>query len=98
CVAFEGRILVIGFAGGTIQTPGLNHALIKNYSILGLHWGLYAVKNPALIGQCHAELTRMAADGKVKPLVSERLGLDAVADGVQRLADCKTVGRLVFLP
>ncbi|MEO7071057.1 MAG: NADPH:quinone oxidoreductase family protein [Nostocoides sp.] len=98
CVAFEGRILVIGFAGGTIQAPGLNHALIKNYSILGLHWGLYAVKNPALIGQCHAELTRMAADGKVKPLVSERLGLDAVPDGVQRLADGKTVGRLVFLP
>jgi len=98
CVAFEGRILVIGFAGGTIQTPGLNHALIKNYSIVGLHWGLYAVKNPALIGQCHAELTLLAAEGKVKPLVSERLGLDAVPDGVQRVADGKTVGRLVFLP
>ena len=98
CVAFEGRILVIGFAGGTIQAPGLNHALIKNYSIVGLHWGLYAVKNPALIGQCHAELTTLAAEGKVKPLVSERLGLDAVPDGVQRLADGRTVGRLVFLP
>ncbi len=98
CVAFEGRILVIGFAGGTIQAPPLNHALIKNYSIVGLHWGLYAVQNPALIAQCHAELTALAAEGTVKPLVSERLGLDAVADGVQRLADGRTVGRLVFLP
>ncbi|MGH3168353.1 MAG: NADPH:quinone oxidoreductase family protein, partial [Trebonia sp.] len=41
CVAFEGRILVIGFAGGEIQSAALNHALIKNYSIVGLHWGLY---------------------------------------------------------
>ena len=41
CVAFEGRIVVVGFAGGTIPAPALNHALVKNYSILGLHWGLY---------------------------------------------------------
>src|SRR5690606_9587959 len=43
CIAFEGRILVIGFASGTIPTPGLNHALVKNYSLLGLHWGLYKI-------------------------------------------------------
>ncbi len=98
CIAFEGRILVIGFAGGRIENPGLNHALIKNYSIVGLHWGLYAVKNPALIAVCHRELTALAAEGKVKPLVSERLGLADVADGVQRLADGSTVGRLVFVP
>src|SRR5689334_23896788 len=37
-VAFEGRILIIGFAGGQIQSAALNHALVKNYSIVGLHW------------------------------------------------------------
>lgn len=98
CIAFEGRILVIGFAGGRIQAPGLNHALIKNYSIVGLHWGLYAVRNPALIGECHRALTALAGEGSVRPLVSERLGLAEVADGVQRVADGSTVGRLVFLP
>ena len=41
CIAFEGRILVVGFAGGEIQSAALNHALVKNYSIVGLHWGLY---------------------------------------------------------
>ena len=40
CIAFEGRILIVGFAGGDIQSAALNHALIKNYSIVGLHWGL----------------------------------------------------------
>jgi NADPH2:quinone reductase len=97
CIAFEGRILVVGFAGGQVQSAALNHALVKNYSIVGLHWGLYATKNPALVRVCHDELSKLAADGVVKPLVSERLPLDAVADGLQRLADGTTVGRVTFV-
>jgi NADPH2:quinone reductase len=38
CIAFEGRILVVGFASGEIQSAALNHALVKNYAIVGLHW------------------------------------------------------------
>ncbi|MFV0463042.1 MAG: NADPH:quinone oxidoreductase family protein [Nostocoides sp.] len=98
CIAFEGRILLIGFAGGRIQAPALNHALIKNYSIVGVHWGLYAVKNPELVRTCHEDLVRLAAQGKIRPFISERLPLERVGEGVQRLADGKTVGRLVFLP
>ena len=97
CVAFEGRILVVGFAGGQIQTAALNHALVKNYSIVGLHWGLYTTKDPALVRVCHDELSELVAQGVAKPLVSERLGLDGVADGLQRLADGATVGRVVYV-
>src|SRR5664280_2113016 len=97
CVAFEGRILVVGFAGGQIQSAALNHALVKNYSIVGLHWGLYTKKDPALVRVCHDELCTFVADGLVKPLVSERLALDEVADGLQRLADGTTVGRVVYV-
>jgi NADPH2:quinone reductase len=96
CVAFEGRILVVGFASGEIPSPGLNHALVKNYSIVGLHWGLYNEKDPVAIRQCHEELTALAEQGLVRPLVGERLGMDDVAAGVQRLAEGRTVGRLVF--
>ncbi|KIH97716.1 alcohol dehydrogenase [Streptomonospora alba] len=98
CIAFEGRIVVIGFASGTIPTPGLNHALIKNYSILGLHWGLYRQRAPETIPEAHERLTELAGRGLVKPLVSERLGASELAEGVQRLADGDTVGRLVFTP
>ncbi|WP_328527328.1 NADPH:quinone oxidoreductase family protein [Nocardioides sp. NBC_00368] len=97
CIAFEGRILIIGFAGGRIQEAALNHSLIKNYSIVGLHWGLYNMLAPELVKECHAELTRMADEGSIKPLVSEELSLDEVADGVQRLADGTTVGRVVYV-
>ncbi|BDD82972.1 oxidoreductase [Tsukamurella pulmonis] len=96
CIAFEGRILIIGFAGGTIQEAPLNHALIKNYSIVGLHWGLYNALDPAAVQQCHTELTALADKGLVNPLVSERLSFDQVPDGLQRLADGTTVGRVVF--
>ncbi|MEU7606301.1 zinc-binding dehydrogenase, partial [Streptomyces sp. NPDC041003] len=89
----------IGYlASGTIPAPALNHALVKNYAILGLHWGLYATKDPAAILACHTELTRLAAEGAVKPLVSERVPLAAAADAVQRLADGTTTGRLVVVP
>ena len=95
CVAFEGRILVVGFAGGDIQSAALNHALVKNYSIVGLHWGLYNRFNPQAVAECHRDLTRLVAEGGVRPLVSERLALADVAAGVQRLADGVTVGRVV---
>ncbi|MEU3251150.1 NADPH:quinone oxidoreductase family protein [Streptomyces sp. NPDC006997] len=97
-VAFEGRIVVIGFASGTIPSPGLNHALVKNYSILGLHWGLYNTKNPKLVEECHEQLTELAARGAVKPLVSERVPLAGAADAVQRVADGVTTGRIAVLP
>ncbi|CAL9587585.1 Quinone oxidoreductase 1 [Streptomyces sp. enrichment culture] len=97
-VAFEGRIVVVGFAGGTIPSPALNHALVKNYSILGLHWGLYNTKNPKLVRHCHEQLTELAARGAISPLVSERVPLSEAAAAVQRVADGVTTGRVVVVP
>ncbi|MFJ8185400.1 NADPH:quinone oxidoreductase family protein [Streptomyces sp. NPDC096105] len=97
-VAFEGRIVIVGFASGTIPSPGLNHALIKNYAILGLHWGLYNTKDPKLVRECHEQLTDLAARGAIKPLVSERVPLAGAADAVQRVADGVTTGRVTVLP
>ncbi|OIK06723.1 NADPH:quinone oxidoreductase family protein [Streptomyces monashensis] len=96
-VAFEGRIVVVGFASGGIPSPALNHALVKNYSILGLHWGLYATKNPGLIGHCHKELTALAARGAIKPLVSERVPLSGAATAVQKVADGRSIGRIAVV-
>ncbi|MEV1050219.1 NADPH:quinone oxidoreductase family protein [Streptomyces sp. NPDC049887] len=98
CVAFEGRILVVGFASGGIPSPALNHALVKNYSIVGLHWGLYNRKDPRAVLRCHETLTDLAAGGLIKPLVSDRVALKDAADAVQRVADGTTTGRLVVLP
>lgn len=96
CVAFEGTILVIGFAGGRISQATLNHALLKNYSIVGVHWGLYKHKNLQSVLDCHATLARMADQNEIRPLISERLPFTDLADGVARLGDGTTVGRVVF--
>jgi len=72
--------------------------LIKNYSVVGLHWGLYQAKDPQSIRDCHVQLSKLVADGQIRPLIGERLGLTEVAGGLQRLADGSTVGRLVFTP
>ena len=96
CVAFEGRIVVVGFASGTVPQPALGHALVKNYAILGLHWGLYAQLDPARVRAAHHELVRLAAEGAIKPVVGERVDFDALPAGAQRLADGVTVGRVVW--
>ncbi|MFF0790488.1 NADPH:quinone oxidoreductase family protein [Streptomyces spiralis] len=97
-VAFEGRIVVVGFASGSIPSPALNHALVKNYSILGLHWGLYNTKNPKLVQHCHEQLTELAARGAIRPLVSERVPLGEASAAVQRVADGLTTGRVAVVP
>ena len=97
CIAFEGRILLVGFAGGEIQSAALNHALVKNYSIVGLHVGLYRRADPAAVIEAHDELSRLVEQGLLRPLVSERLDLEQLADGLQRLADGSTTGRVVYV-
>lgn len=98
CVAFEGRILVIGFTSGRIPQAAANHVLVKNYGVVGVHWGLYRTHAPELITTCHQELTRLVAAGTVRPFVSERLPFAAAADGIARLAAGRTMGRLVVQP
>jgi NADPH:quinone reductase len=98
CLAFEGRLLVIGFAGGTVPAPPLNHALIKNYSIVGVHWGLYKQYDLPEIGRIHAELTRMADSGAIRPVIGGRLRLHEAAEGLTRLAAGDSIGRLVVVP
>src|SRR6202012_648777 len=69
CIAFEGRIVVVGFASGDIPLAPLKHALVKNYSILGLHWGLYEQRDPALVADCQAEPSRLPRAGPLQSLV-----------------------------
>jgi len=96
CIAFGGRILVIGFASGQIPSAALNHVLVKNYSVIGLHWGLYRERDPEAIAKAQTELTPLLDGGALRPLIGEQLPMSEVPAGVQRLADGLTVGRVVF--
>jgi NADPH:quinone reductase len=98
CIAFEGRLVVVGFTSGTIPQAPVNHALVKNYSIVGLHWGLYRKHDPALFGQVHEELCALFADGKIAPLIGQTLPLTELPQAMAAIADRSTVGKVVLKP
>ena len=98
CVAFEGRILVVGFASGDIPAAALNHALVKNYDILGLQARTYRFVENDAIREHYAALLRLTETGVIKTMVTERLSLADVPDGLRRLGAGTTTGRIVFIP
>ena len=98
CVAFEGRIVVVGFTSGRIPEAPANHVLVKNYSVVGLHWGLYAQHDPSIFGLVHEELTRLYDQGQIDPLVSQVLPLEEAPTALGALAARRTVGKVVLKP
>jgi len=96
CVAFEGRIVLIGFTSGKFSNFASNHILIKNYSVIGLHWGSYRDRNPAKIQQTWKELFALYEGGKLKPVIGGRFPMESVADAMELLASRKAVGKIVM--
>jgi NADPH2:quinone reductase len=72
-----------------------NHALIKNYGVLGLHWAAYQNAAPELVREAQAEIDRLVRTDAVRPLVSEQVELADVPEALQRLASGRTTGRVV---
>jgi NADPH2:quinone reductase len=98
CVAFEGRIVVVGFASGRISDAPTNHALIKNYSIVGLHWGLYRKLMPGLVVSTHEELVRLYEAGSIDPLVYRVVPFEEVPRALELLAGRGTWGKVLTRP
>ena len=97
-IAWEGRILIIGFTSGRIAEAKTNHVLIKNYSVVGVHWGNYALHEPALNDAIHLELCDLFAKGLIEPLVSEVLALAEAPAALMRIAARGSVGKIVIHP
>lgn len=96
-VAFEGRIVIVGFTSGTIPAPALNHALVKNYSIVGLHWGLYLQRNPDVVREAHERLSQWAGQGIITPVVSQQVPFEDAPSALTRVAAGESTGRIVVL-
>ena len=94
CMAWDGRLLVIGFVGG-IPSVQTNHALLKNYSIVGVHWGASVARRPASLGEQMGALLELAATGAVDPPLYPPYRFEDAAQALQDLADRKTYGKVV---
>ncbi|WP_206885113.1 MULTISPECIES: zinc-binding dehydrogenase [Alicyclobacillus] len=95
CIAFEGRLLVIGFASGRIPQAPMNHALVKNYSLVGVHWGLFHRLYPDAVREMHEELIRLYEAGRIRPLVRHVYPFEDVIPAMDALGGRQTVGKVI---
>ena len=98
CIAFNGRLLVIGFASGHIPSARMNRVLLKNISLVGLHWGLYFEKDPEVIQRAQQAIFDLHAEGKISPVISATYPLSAAAAALDALGSRKTTGKVVLIP
>jgi NADPH2:quinone reductase len=97
-IAFEGRILIVGFAGGRIADAPTNHVLVKNYDVVGVHWGLYRKFAPERIAAWHADIDRLWQAGRIAPLVGAELPLTQAVEALRRIATRGSVGKVILVP
>ena len=96
CVSWEGRILVIGFAAGRIPQLPVNLALVKNMSVVGVFWGAYAQRDPAILIGSLQKLMGWYAQGKLNPLVSQTYPLAETATAMNDMLQRRSTGKLVI--
>ena len=95
CMGWDGRLLIIGFAGGTIPDSPMNHALLKNYSIVGVHWGASIQRDPSSLGRQLDELTQLADAGRISPAMYPPFAFEDAKQAFDDLAHRKTTGKVV---
>lgn len=98
CIAFEGRLLVIGFAGGRIPSIAANRILLKNISVVGVHWGLYPRRGSPLVDQWMNALMTLYEKGQLRPVVYRTYPLPEAALALGALAARESYGKVVLIP
>jgi NADPH2:quinone reductase len=95
-IAFEGRLLIIGFASGDVPQIPANHLLVKNVDVIGLNWPAYVDANPQLVTTSFRTLIQWFLDGSIKPHVSATYPLARAAEALDQLVGRKSTGKIVI--
>jgi NADPH2:quinone reductase len=96
CLAPEGRLLVVGFAGGSIPEFAANRVLLRNADIVGVNWGGLAMTRPEIVAEAAEDLIRWHAEGLVAPVIGARYPLEEGADALRAIEARRAVGNLVL--
>jgi NADPH2:quinone reductase len=98
CVAWKGRVLVVGFAAGAIPNYAANRLLLKGASAVGVIWGTFVEKEPEANAANFADLWRWFADGEIRPHIARRYTLDETPLALRAMLDRKLLGKAVVVP
>lgn len=95
-LAWQGRYLVVGFASGNIPAFAANIALLKEASVLGVWWGTWAEKNPAMQAKNMRELAQLLTAGKLAPQSSESYALEDFRTAFAAIAERRALGKVIL--
>jgi NADPH2:quinone reductase len=98
CIAWNGRLLVIGFAGGTIPSVAANRILLKNIAVVGLHWGAYLKNEPQRVPETYAALFRLYGEKQIRPVIYHGYPLEEAPAALAALGSRQTHGKVVLRP
>ena len=92
----EGRVVVVGFTGGSIPEVKVNRLLLNNTEVIGAGWGAYVMTKPEVCIKVGAEINRLVAEGFVKPVVGARFGIDEVPEALKLIDSRGATGKVVL--
>ncbi len=95
CIAFEGRIIVIGFASGKISKVAVNRFLLKNIDLIGLYWSNYRKFNPGTVELTQKSIYDLYSFEKIKPVIYKQYPFENICDGLTALSNRKSYGKVV---
>jgi NADPH2:quinone reductase len=95
CINWEGRILVVGFASGAIPELPVNLTLVKNMSVVGVYWGAYRKRDPAVLQQSWQQLLDWFAEGALSPHVSATYSLAEAPAAFASIMARRATGKVV---
>ena len=97
-MAWNGRLLVIGFASGTIPQFPVNLSLVKGYSVVGVFWGSFTMHEPKAFMENMLELMDWYIGGKVKVVVDETFTLADTAKALNKVLNREVKGKVILTP
>jgi NADPH2:quinone reductase len=97
CLAWGGRLVIVGFSGGSIPEIPANRLLLKNAAALGVYWGAYRQHHRPLVDQMFREIFDLYDAGVIKPLVRDVFPLEEAPRALSAIAARKTVGKVALL-
>jgi NADPH2:quinone reductase len=94
-LAPEGRLIVVGFTGGSIPEVKVNRLLLRNIAVIGAGWG-YLAGEPAIAAKVTAAIDRLIEEGFVRPIVGARFPLEQAARAMEVIDQRQAIGKVVL--
>src|SRR4051812_28842268 len=92
----DGRVVVVGFTGGSIPEVKVNRLLLRNTEVVGAGWGAYVMGKPALNREIGAELDKLIESGAIRPIVGARFPLERGAEALRLIDERGATGKVVL--